>query len=59
MIEIRQPELEALIMARLQAPASAALTTADILAAFQRSPFKERDIEPKSTVSTISSPVEF
>ncbi len=81
MIEIRQPELEALIMARLHAggfhsveealhqaltdaplpqkTASLGLTTADILAAFQRSPFKDVDIEPARIVSTISDPVEF
>jgi hypothetical protein len=66
MIEIRQPELEALIMERLQTgafqhvedvlyqaltparpPANATSslpTTADIFAAFRRSPYKDVDI---------------
>jgi hypothetical protein len=81
MIEIRQPELEALIMERMQSgafqnveevlyqaltqspapvgPTRSSFTTADILAAFNRSPFKEVNLEPESEVSTISPPVQF
>jgi hypothetical protein len=81
MIEIRQPELEALIMERLQAgafqnveevlyqalkdaplppkAAPATLTSAEFLAAFRRSPFKEIDLEPESFIARISDPVEF
>lgn len=80
MIEIREPEIEALIMQRLQrgafqnieevlyqalteAPlprkALPVLTTADMLAAFQRSPYKEVDLEPERTAMAISDPIEF
>jgi len=81
MIEIRQPELEALIMERLQTgafqdvedvlyqaltqaplpanPRPPSPSSADILAAFRRSPLKEIDIEPEPAVFRISSPAEF
>jgi hypothetical protein len=81
MIEIRQPELEALIMQRLHAGAfqnveevlyqalteaplpqtttPAQVTTADMFAAFQSSPYKEIDLEPERSIMPISDPVEF
>jgi hypothetical protein len=81
MIEIRQPELEALIYRRLRAgsfqnveevllqaltdaplPADQSageFTAADILAAFQRSPHKEIELDREGTILPSSDPVEF
>jgi hypothetical protein len=81
MIQIQQPEIEALIQQRLvdggftnveavlkqaltdaplplKTPATA-FTTADMLDALQRMPYKDLELDPGGVVCPVSDPVEF